>query len=154
MHKTIIPGLVLATVAALAGCSSSGGTTSPAVTASASPAAKPAAGLNPVDLISKAGGDAPADRTGNNTDARGNRYATGGIGSDFNGHRQEIRITTATATSTPWPQEPSTATDWYITGPGFTADLSGVTDDNGQVQFPVSPQTVAQRLGGTVVPRG
>ncbi len=153
MHKRIIPALALATVAALAGCNSSsgGGATGHATTATTATAAAPSAaatlagGLNPVDLIRKAGGQPMTGQTGSNTDARGNRYATGGIGSDI-AHIQAIRITTKTASSTPWPQEPSTADDWFITGPGFVADLSG--------DAPVSPQTVAQRLGGTVVPRG
>ncbi|WP_133150881.1 hypothetical protein [Frankia canadensis] len=68
------------------------------------------------------------------------------------GAREQIRV--YVWTGTPWPTKPSSDQEWHVTGPGWAVDLDGYTGGDGQTAFPVTAETVAQRLGGTVVPKG
>lgn len=154
MIRTSIPVAVLAlTLTAACGSSSNdgGGTTGGASPQTAAQSAAPAVVLNPVDLIRQAGGDPQAGATVGSTDAQGNRVASGDIGPDDKGARESIRI--YVWTGTPWPDQPSDDSTWHVRGTGFVVDLTGIIGPDG-IEFPVPPETVAQKLGGIVVPRG
>ncbi len=149
--RLLVVCLPLIFAAACGSSSPAGPAGQPAPGIDAQSAAPPVAAANPVDLIRKAGGDPAGGTSVGSTDAQGNRFANGEIGPVDGGVREGIRV--YVWTGTPWPQKPSDDSTWYITGPGFAADLTGVLGSNGS-EFPVSAVVVAQRLGGVVVPRG
>jgi hypothetical protein len=158
MHR---PRLAFATFAlaglALAACSSGAGTSPAAGGAAAGTVAadtQPAAArLNPVDLVRKAGAIPAAGSEVGSTDAKGNRFANGEFGTG--GATEGIRVYVWTDPTTTWPPEPSDDSHWIIRGEGWEADLTGVLNlQSGGIEYSVTPEVVAQRLGGTVVPRG
>lgn len=153
-----------AAVLALAACSSGGSSTAAAtatVTVTATAAAQPAASgtpANPVPILKKTGAKVPAGTVNGQVDIEGDRYADGGAAPDkCGGPCEQVSVYTfkdaAAQQADIARNSPEQDGHAMIKGSLFDVSVVGYQDTatGAWVFGSLSPQVIAQRVGGTVV---